>query len=70
MNTIMSTIIVFLDIVLFLFKVHKVSETGFCLRLQVEPTQLGPIDRPSPYFLERRIQSPNRCVFNFKQDNG
>jgi hypothetical protein len=26
-----------------------VSETGFCLRLQVEPTQLGPIDRASPY---------------------
>jgi hypothetical protein len=26
---------------------HNVSETGFCLRLQVEPTQLGPIDRPS-----------------------
>jgi hypothetical protein len=26
---------------------HKVSETGFCLRLQVEPTQLGPIERGS-----------------------
>jgi hypothetical protein len=24
---------------------HDVSETGFCLRLQVELTQLGPIDR-------------------------
>jgi hypothetical protein len=24
---------------------HDVSETGFCLRLQVEPTQVGPIDR-------------------------
>jgi hypothetical protein len=23
---------------------HNVSETGFCLRLQVKPTQLGPID--------------------------
>jgi hypothetical protein len=23
---------------------HSVSETGFCLRLQVRPTQLGPID--------------------------
>jgi hypothetical protein len=23
--------------------------TGFCLRLHVEPTQLGPIDRASPY---------------------
>jgi hypothetical protein len=28
---------------------HKVSETGFCLRLQVKPTQLAPIDRASPY---------------------
>jgi hypothetical protein len=24
---------------------HDVSETGFCLRLLVEPPQLGPIDR-------------------------
>jgi hypothetical protein len=24
---------------------HKVSKTGFWLRLQVEPTQMGPIDR-------------------------
>jgi hypothetical protein len=24
---------------------HKVLETGFCLRIPVEPTQLGPIDR-------------------------
>jgi hypothetical protein len=28
---------------------HKVSETGFCLRLQVNPTQLGSINRASPY---------------------
>jgi hypothetical protein len=28
---------------------HNVSETGFCLRIQVKPTQLGPIDRASPY---------------------
>jgi hypothetical protein len=26
---------------------HNVSETGFCLHLQVKPTQLGPIDRAS-----------------------
>jgi hypothetical protein len=40
----------FLDIIHrpFLFK-NIVSETGFCLRLQVKPTQLGPIDRASPY---------------------
>jgi hypothetical protein len=37
-----------LSIVL-LFKTHNVSETGFCLRLQMTPTQLGPIDRASPY---------------------
>jgi hypothetical protein len=29
---------------------HNVSETGFGLRLQVETTQLGRIDRVSPYF--------------------
>jgi hypothetical protein len=28
---------------------HNVSETGFCLRLQVKTTQLGPIDRANPY---------------------
>jgi hypothetical protein len=26
---------------------HDVSEIGFCLRLQVEPTELGQIDRAS-----------------------
>jgi hypothetical protein len=34
-----------LSVVLFLFKTHNVSETAFCLRLQVEPTHFGPIDR-------------------------
>jgi hypothetical protein len=35
---------------MFLDFIHSpVSETGFGLRLQVEPTQLGPIDRASPY---------------------
>jgi hypothetical protein len=28
---------------------HNVSETGLSLRLQVKSTQLGPIDRASPY---------------------
>jgi hypothetical protein len=28
---------------------HNVSETGFCLHLQVKPIQLGPIDRATPY---------------------
>jgi hypothetical protein len=31
------------------FSKHSVSETGFCLRLLVKPTQLGQIDRASPY---------------------
>jgi hypothetical protein len=39
-----------LSIVLCLFKRHNVSKAGFCLRLQVESTHFGPIDRASPYF--------------------
>jgi hypothetical protein len=35
-----------LSIVLYFIK-HDVSETGFCLRLQVDPTQMGPIERAS-----------------------
>jgi hypothetical protein len=31
------------------FSKHNVSETGFRLRFQVKPTQLGPIDRASPH---------------------
>jgi hypothetical protein len=31
------------------FSKHNVSETGLFLRLQVKPTQLGPVDRASPY---------------------
>jgi hypothetical protein len=31
-----------------MFAKHNVSETGFCLRLQVKPTQFGPIHRASP----------------------
>jgi hypothetical protein len=33
------------------FSKHNVSETGFCLCVQVIPTQLGPIDRASPYLV-------------------
>jgi hypothetical protein len=36
-----------LNSVLFLFKTHNVSETGFCLHLQVKSIQLGPIDKAS-----------------------
>jgi hypothetical protein len=40
----------FLDIIHRLVHLKKnVSETGFCLRPQVKPTQLDPIDRASPY---------------------
>jgi hypothetical protein len=31
------------------FSKYNVLETGFYLRLRVRPTQLGPIDRASPY---------------------
>jgi hypothetical protein len=50
---------------------HNVSETGVCLRPQVKPTQLGPIDRVSPYLRSGdRIQSPKRCFFfKYKQDD-
>jgi hypothetical protein len=39
----------------FLFKIHNVLETGFCLRLQVKPTQLGSVDRASPYLRGPRL---------------
>jgi hypothetical protein len=44
------TNIMFLDIIyrpVFIYK-HNFSETEFCLRLQVKPTQLVPINRISP----------------------
>jgi hypothetical protein len=45
---------------------HDVSETGFCFRLQVEPTQLSTIDRASFSLSgpddEDRIQSPKRRI--------
>jgi hypothetical protein len=40
---------------------YDVSKTGFCLRLQAEPTQLGPIERATLYLRTgdgNRIQSP------------
>jgi hypothetical protein len=38
----------FLDIICSYLK-QNVSETGFGLRLQLKPTQLGPIDRATSY---------------------
>jgi hypothetical protein len=35
---------------------HSILETGFCLRLEVEPTQLFSIDRASPF----PVQSQDR----------
>jgi hypothetical protein len=38
------------------------------LHLQVRPTQLGPVNRASPYLRTTdRIQSPKRCVLKDKQ---
>jgi hypothetical protein len=45
---------------------HNVSGTGLYLRLQVKPTQLGPIDRASPFLRAEdgeKIQSPKRLCF-------
>jgi hypothetical protein len=47
----------------FLFKTHAVSETGFCLRLQVEPTPLGPIGRASPAFRTAAPKSKTLCYW-------
>jgi hypothetical protein len=59
---------------LFLFKsTYNASETGFCRRLQVEPTHLGPIDRHNPvsetlcvYLNKNRtldnVQKHNNCI--------
>jgi hypothetical protein len=68
----MNTIIVFLDMIHrpVLFK-HNISETGFCLRLQVEPTQLeiathcidgDHLSLKVPPEVGDRIQSPKSCV--------
>jgi hypothetical protein len=63
--------------VFILFTTHNVSETGFCLRLHVKPTQLGTMDLKIDISsidwaqLSRvlpedgdRIQSPKRFVLN------
>jgi hypothetical protein len=58
---------------------HNVSETRFCLRLQVEPTQLGPIDEANLCLRSSRVGSPEDgdkilsqklYVLNRRQDNG
>jgi hypothetical protein len=52
-----------LSIALLLFKTH-VSETGFCLRLQVELTQLGLIDIASPYL--RAPDSESEFLYDWR----
>jgi hypothetical protein len=39
----------------------NVSETGFCLHLQVKPTQLDTIDRASPY-LRTTVPAPRWAI--------
>jgi hypothetical protein len=39
------------------FKTQDISETGFCFRFQAQPTQMGQIDRASPYL---RIPAPTQ----------
>jgi hypothetical protein len=43
------------------FKTHHVSETGFCLRVQVKPTQLGPIDIVSPCLRRQNPVAETSC---------
>jgi hypothetical protein len=59
-----GTMITFLDIIHHLvfclrcpvyISKHNVSETGFYLRPQVKPTQLGPIDITSPEMERQRV---------------
>jgi hypothetical protein len=60
-----STNIMFLEVihrpVCVCISKQNVSETGFCLRLQVKPTQLDPINRASPYF-RTTVPSPRQGV--------
>jgi hypothetical protein len=52
----LPTNIMFLDIIQRPVYISKnVSETGSCLHLQVKRTQLGPINRASPYLLSNSI---------------
>jgi hypothetical protein len=63
-----------LSAVAFLFETYNVSETGFCLLLQVEDTKLGTLDRAIPYLraqlgrfrLKSETESNLRNVVCFK----
>jgi hypothetical protein len=48
---------------------HKISETGFCLLLQMEPTHLVPVDRAGPRCLRTETSSCYRahlCRFHLQ----
>jgi hypothetical protein len=48
---------------------YNVSEIGFYLRPQVKPTQLGPIDRASPYLrILRSYEMDGSCSTNGEED--
>jgi hypothetical protein len=51
------------------FSKHYVTETGFCLRLQVKPTQLGPIHRQSPY-LRTKLYRLGPTEYALLEDEG
>jgi hypothetical protein len=42
---------------------YNISQTAFCLRFQVDPTQVGPVDRAN---LCRRRQNPVSETSRFK----
>jgi hypothetical protein len=63
-DKLLSIIIKILDIVFYLR--HEVSETGFCFRLHVETTQVGPKERAvlSPDTSKRRVLIKDRAMDN------
>jgi hypothetical protein len=50
------------------FSKHNVLVTGFCPHLQVKPTQLGPIDRASPYLWTSCIDWAKLNRFDLKME--
>jgi hypothetical protein len=43
---------------------HEVAETEFCLRIQLDPTQVGPIERASRFHLKtEKESSPRKVIF-------
>jgi hypothetical protein len=64
-------IIITLDIIhytLFYLK-HNVLETGFCIRIQAEPTQLGPIDRASVFRFHLKTETESTLRNDRTMDN-